>query len=96
MLDYVCQADEDMFNGKSTQEHIEWYRLRTRPLIHNPFRKRPFKYAPRGTGDEDAHEELELDDAMEDNLPVWLPSRPDEGPSNTQPIPISVQPEEPR
>ncbi|ERN17033.1 hypothetical protein AMTR_s00044p00014460 [Amborella trichopoda] len=47
--------------------------------------------------DEDASEELELDDEMEDNiLPVWLPSQPDDGPNNTQLIPTSVQPEEPR
>ncbi|ERM98785.1 hypothetical protein AMTR_s00093p00053320 [Amborella trichopoda] len=41
--------------------------------------------------DEDAYEELELDDEKEDNVPlVWLPARADEGPSNTQPIPTSV------
>ncbi|ERN13902.1 hypothetical protein AMTR_s00021p00096590 [Amborella trichopoda] len=26
MLDYIYQADEDMFNGKPKQEYIEWYR----------------------------------------------------------------------
>ncbi|ERN18101.1 hypothetical protein AMTR_s00046p00232230 [Amborella trichopoda] len=41
-----------MFNGKP-REYIEWYMLRTRPLIYNPFRKRPSKYARRGYTDED-------------------------------------------
>ncbi|ERN10783.1 hypothetical protein AMTR_s00027p00220230 [Amborella trichopoda] len=50
---------------------------------------------PEAVRDEDESEELELDDEMEDNvLLVWLPARPDEGPSNTQPIPILVHPEE--
>ncbi|ERN16596.1 hypothetical protein AMTR_s00031p00242430 [Amborella trichopoda] len=54
-------------------------------------------YDPEAVGDEDASEELELDDEMEDNVPpVWLLSRPDEGPSNTEPITTPAQPEEPK
>ncbi|ERM97355.1 hypothetical protein AMTR_s00073p00177110 [Amborella trichopoda] len=45
---------------------------------------------------EEVSEELEQDDEMDDNVPIWHPSRPDEGPSNTQPIPTPIQPEEPR
>ncbi|ERN16288.1 hypothetical protein AMTR_s00063p00188430 [Amborella trichopoda] len=118
-----------MFNEKQTQECIEWYRLRIRPLTHIPFMKCLSKYAHRGFTDEDImlwgisnatelvregcksrnwdligealeilkiydpevegeeeSKELELADEMDDNVPVWLPSRPYEGPSNTQHI----------
>ncbi|ERN10759.1 hypothetical protein AMTR_s00027p00193830 [Amborella trichopoda] len=53
-------------------------------------------YDPKATREEDAYEELDLDDDVEDVQQLWLPSPPDEGPSNTQPIPTLVQPEEPR
>ncbi|ERM96580.1 hypothetical protein AMTR_s00001p00270120 [Amborella trichopoda] len=52
-LGYFYQVDKDIYNGKSTREYIEWYKLRTGPLIHNPFRKCPSKYAHRGYSDED-------------------------------------------
>ncbi|ERN16437.1 hypothetical protein AMTR_s00052p00172250 [Amborella trichopoda] len=52
-------------------------------------------YDPEVAGEE-VFEELELDDEMDDNVSVWHPSQPDEGPSNTQLIPTPIQPEEPK
>ncbi|ERN11301.1 hypothetical protein AMTR_s00024p00244470 [Amborella trichopoda] len=51
-------------------------------------------YDPEDAGEEE-YDELELGDEMDDHMLVWLSPRPNEGPSNTQPIPTQVQPKEP-
>ncbi|ERN06816.1 hypothetical protein AMTR_s00005p00212150 [Amborella trichopoda] len=93
-LDYICQADEDMFNGKPTQEYLKWDINHAAERVHDGYNLRNWDlvgealellkiYDPEVAREDDASEELELDDEMDDNvLPVWLPSRRDKEPSN--------------
>ncbi|ERN14670.1 hypothetical protein AMTR_s00038p00211700 [Amborella trichopoda] len=100
------EGERDLINGQMSFEprdinHAaqvvhECYNSRNWDLVKEALQLLK-SYDPEAVGDEDAYEELELDDEMEDNIPpVWLPSRPDEEPRNTQSIPTLVQPEESR